>query len=81
MGHERFVEGGVQATGCALDNLGVSRFYAYAILTPPGKTRAGYLCASQSSDHSALAVGTELHQYEAMIDIWCVFRSRLQNTP
>lgn len=35
-----------------------------------GKTRAGYLTASQSSDQSCLAVGTELHQYEAMIDIW-----------
>ncbi|BGO91300.1 hypothetical protein NBRC10512_007037 [Rhodotorula toruloides] len=45
-----------------------------------GKTRAAYLCASQSSDHSALAVGTELHQYEAMIDIWDLRTMKLQHT-
>ncbi|GEM07537.1 WD repeat domain 89 [Rhodotorula toruloides] len=45
-----------------------------------GKTRAAYLCASQSSDHSALAVGTELHQYEAMIDIWDLRTMQLQHT-
>ena len=39
-----------------------------------GKRRAGYLCASQSSDGSCLAVGTEVSDYEAMIDIWCVAR-------
>ncbi|GAA5956227.1 hypothetical protein JCM8115_001658 [Rhodotorula mucilaginosa] len=45
-----------------------------------GKTRAGYLTASQSSDQSCLAVGTELHQYEAMIDIWDLRTMQLQHT-
>lgn len=35
-----------------------------------GKNGSPYLCASQSSDQSCLAVGTELHHYEAMIDFW-----------
>ncbi|GJN89048.1 hypothetical protein Rhopal_002022-T1 [Rhodotorula paludigena] len=45
-----------------------------------GKTRAGYLTASQSSDLSCLAVGTELHQYEAMIDIWDLRTMKIQHT-
>lgn len=38
----------------------------------PGKSGAPYLCASQSSDQSCLAVGTEVFHYEAMIDFWFV---------
>ncbi|GAA6050220.1 hypothetical protein JCM3770_002743 [Rhodotorula araucariae] len=45
-----------------------------------GKSRAGYLCASQSSDGSCLAVGTEMCDYEAMIDIWDLRSMKLQHT-
>ncbi|GAA5903785.1 hypothetical protein JCM8208_006578 [Rhodotorula glutinis] len=45
-----------------------------------GKRRAGYLCASQSSDGSCLAVGTEVSDYEAMIDIWDLRTLTLQHT-
>ncbi|GAA6027605.1 hypothetical protein JCM8097_007943 [Rhodosporidiobolus ruineniae] len=44
------------------------------------KSGAGYLCASQSSDGSALAVGTELYHYEAMIDIWDLASMKIQHT-
>ncbi|GAA5968715.1 hypothetical protein JCM11641_000706 [Rhodosporidiobolus odoratus] len=44
------------------------------------KSGAGYLCASQSSDLSALAVGTELYHYEAMIDIWDLRSMKIQHT-
>ncbi|BGP15811.1 hypothetical protein JCM10213_005707 [Rhodosporidiobolus nylandii] len=45
-----------------------------------GKSGAGYLCAAQSSDLSALAVGTELFHYEAMIDIWDLRGMKIQHT-
>ncbi|GAA6062143.1 hypothetical protein JCM10212_003178 [Sporobolomyces blumeae] len=41
---------------------------------------APYLCASQSSDQSCLAVGTELFHYEAMIDFWDLRTMKLQQT-
>ncbi|GAA5885625.1 hypothetical protein JCM6882_007500 [Rhodosporidiobolus microsporus] len=44
------------------------------------KSGAGYLCASQSSDLSALAVGTELYHYEAGIDIWDLRSMSIQHT-
>ncbi|GAA5968175.1 hypothetical protein JCM21900_003071 [Sporobolomyces salmonicolor] len=45
-----------------------------------GKSGAPYLCASQSSDLSCLAVGTELHHHEAMIDFWDLRTMQLQQT-
>ncbi|GAA5840154.1 hypothetical protein JCM3766R1_004112 [Sporobolomyces carnicolor] len=45
-----------------------------------GKSGAPYLCASQSSDQSCLAVGTETFQYEAMIDFWDLRAMQLQHT-
>ncbi|GAA6007748.1 hypothetical protein JCM10207_004860 [Rhodosporidiobolus poonsookiae] len=45
-----------------------------------GPSGAGYLCASQSSDHSALAVGTQVFHYEVMIDIWDLRTMKIQHT-
>ncbi|GAA5849557.1 hypothetical protein JCM8547_000496 [Rhodosporidiobolus lusitaniae] len=44
------------------------------------KSGAGYICASQSSDESALAVGTEMRHYEATIDIWDLRSMKIQHT-
>ncbi|KAK4056010.1 hypothetical protein OIO90_003005 [Microbotryomycetes sp. JL221] len=44
------------------------------------KTGAGYLTSSQSSDGSCLAVGAELHNYEATIDFWDLRAMKLAHT-